>query len=165
MDQLTLARDAGGSAHHIVAQRAVPTIDALEHDVLGAQSKQRLQQVVDLTVVEILPRIVPAGQDARLGEIRHEHVGAIDQIAHGLAQLVRVRRIHLAAVAHHRVHKTQGMRIFPIQPFDDRDLICRTQKTAVHPVEIDVFLSPRVQVVVQDIGRVMHGEHTVSGVR
>ena len=37
VDQLTLARDAGGSAHHIVAQRAVPAIDALEHDVLGAR--------------------------------------------------------------------------------------------------------------------------------
>ena len=57
------------------------------------------------------------------------------------------------------------MRIFLIQALDDRDLVRGTEETGIDAVQIDALLPPRVQISVQNLGRVMECEHLIARMR
>ena len=98
-------------------------VNALQHHVLGTQLQQSTKQLVNRGLINILARIVTLGENARFGEVRHQHVGTIGQRAHCLAQLRCVRGVHFAGVSHHRVNQTQRVRIFAVETLNDRHLI------------------------------------------
>ena len=68
-------------------------------------------------------------------------------------------------VSHHRIHQTQGVRVIRIQTFDNRDLFGGTEETGIHAVQIDVLLAPRIQIAVQNFGRIVEREHAVARMR
>ena len=117
--KLDLLGSALFGARHVVDDLAVTVVDALEHHVLGTESQQRVQQFGHGGVIEILPGVVALGQDARFGQVRHQHVRAVRQSPHRLAQFRRVRRVHLPGVAHNRVDQPQRGRIFAVQALDE----------------------------------------------
>ena len=162
--KLDLLGSALFGACHVVDDLAVTVVDALEHHVLGTESQQRVQQFGHGGVIEILPGVVALGQDARFGQVRHQHVRAVRQSPHRLAQFRRVRRVHLPGVAHNRVDQPQRGRIFSVQALDDGHLVGGAEEAAVHAIQLDVLLAPGVQISGENVRRVMEREHGVLGV-
>ena len=140
-------------------------VDALEHDVLGAHIEQIANDLPDLLVRDVLSGVLSAGENGGFGQVRHEQVRAIDERAHRLAKLCRVRGIHLTGIAHYRVDKTQRLGVLAIQSLYDRHLIGGAEESGVDAIELNALLLPGVEVSAQHVGGVFHGEHLVASMR
>ena len=106
-----------------------------------------------------------AGDDGCLGEVGRKHVSAIDKVAHGSAQLVGVRWIFVATVAHHGIDDAQCRGMLAIEPLDGADLLGRSKKTRVDGVDLDALFDPSVKIGCQHVGRVVHVEDGEARVR
>ena len=85
MCEFLLAGGARGRGCDVIADFAIATVDALEHDVPRTGVEQGVEQSINLGVVDVLPRILASRQNGGLGQIRHQHVRAVHQRAHRTA--------------------------------------------------------------------------------
>ena len=100
---------------HIVNNCVVIGFDALEYHALCAKRHQIGNNLAGLVRRNCLAAIGFAGEQRRLGEVRKQNVGTMYQLFCSVAQLLRIRCIHHAAVAHNGVHHVQRLRVGGVQ--------------------------------------------------
>ena len=143
-----------------IPDETIAALDALQDHVLRAAREQRVDDAMRLVVGDVLPapRIADrlTQDDGGFRQVRRQKIGVRRQIGHGGAKVGRVRGIDLAVIGHDGIDHLEGARIGRIDAADDIDLLGRSEETGIHGIDIDADALPGVEIVVQNIGGVMH---------
>ena len=143
-----------------IPDEAIAALDALQDHVLRAAREQRVDDAMRLVVGDVLPapRIADrlAQDDGGFRQVRRQKIGVRRQIGHGGAEVGRVRGIDLAVIGHDGIDHLEGAGIGRIDAADDIDLLGRSEEAGIHGIDIDADALPGVEIVVQNIGGIMH---------
>ena len=137
-------------------------LNALQHHMLGALGDQCGNDAMSLFIRDVGARPVVADglaqNDGRFGQIRSKDVGTSGKLGHSGAQLGRIGGVNLAVISHNRVDHAQCVGVHGVQLANQINLLGRAQKAAVNGIDLNADALPRVDVILQDIGGIVHVE-------